>query len=214
LSGTYPNPAVAKITETSGPTSLTIGTVADGQFLKRSGSTLVSSLGFTKIYDNTLSSAGNFDTGAASIPSGYSAIQIVLMGRGTVSSPQVDNLVRLNNDSGSSYLDLAVRALNASTVNAVADAASTSAEFGQVTAGTGTANYAGVVTGLIVGYDQTTFFKQCSYTASFLKDTTPSGGTWAGGFIWISTAAITRIAVTASGTTYVTGTRLIVYGLP
>ncbi len=42
LSGTYPNPAVKAITETSGPTDLTIGTVADGQFLKRSGSTLVS----------------------------------------------------------------------------------------------------------------------------------------------------------------------------
>jgi hypothetical protein len=43
LSGTYPNPKVAKITETSGPTDLTIGTVADGEFLKRSGSTLISS---------------------------------------------------------------------------------------------------------------------------------------------------------------------------
>lgn len=42
LSGTYPNPKVAKLTETSGPTDLTIGTVADGQFLKRSGTTIVS----------------------------------------------------------------------------------------------------------------------------------------------------------------------------
>jgi len=33
---------VAKITETSGPTALTIGTIADGEFLKRVGSTLVS----------------------------------------------------------------------------------------------------------------------------------------------------------------------------
>lgn len=43
LSGTYPNPAVKAITETSGPTDLVIGTVTDGQFLKRSGATLVSS---------------------------------------------------------------------------------------------------------------------------------------------------------------------------
>ncbi len=42
LSGTYPNPAVKAITETSGPTDLTIGTITDGQFLKRTGSTLVS----------------------------------------------------------------------------------------------------------------------------------------------------------------------------
>lgn len=45
LSGTYPNPAVKAITETSGPTDLVIGTITDGQFLKRSGSTLVSAAG-------------------------------------------------------------------------------------------------------------------------------------------------------------------------
>jgi hypothetical protein len=42
LSGTYPNPAVKAITETSGPTDLVIGTITDGQFLKRTGATLVS----------------------------------------------------------------------------------------------------------------------------------------------------------------------------
>lgn len=42
LSGTVPNPTVAAIHETSGPTQLTIGTITDGQFLKRVGSTLVS----------------------------------------------------------------------------------------------------------------------------------------------------------------------------
>lgn len=43
LGGTYPNPTVTKINETSGPTTLTIGTITDGEFLKRVGSTLVSS---------------------------------------------------------------------------------------------------------------------------------------------------------------------------
>lgn len=42
LSGTYPAPEVAAIHETSGPTKLTIGAIADGEFLKRVGSTLVS----------------------------------------------------------------------------------------------------------------------------------------------------------------------------
>lgn len=41
LSGTYPGPSVAAITETTGPTQLTIGAVADGDFLTRSGATLV-----------------------------------------------------------------------------------------------------------------------------------------------------------------------------
>jgi hypothetical protein len=42
LGSTYPNPTVTAIHETSGPTKLTAGTIADGQYLKRTGSTLVS----------------------------------------------------------------------------------------------------------------------------------------------------------------------------
>ncbi len=41
LDGTYPNPSVAAITETSGPTSLTIGAIADGEALRRSGATVI-----------------------------------------------------------------------------------------------------------------------------------------------------------------------------
>lgn len=41
LAGTYPNPAVAAVTTTTGPTSLVVGAVADGQFLKRNGATLI-----------------------------------------------------------------------------------------------------------------------------------------------------------------------------
>lgn len=45
LAGTYPNPTVAKIHETSGPTALTIGAINDGEFLKRSGSNIISAAG-------------------------------------------------------------------------------------------------------------------------------------------------------------------------
>ena len=41
LGGTYPNPEVMAITETSGPTSLVAGAIADGELLKRVGNTLV-----------------------------------------------------------------------------------------------------------------------------------------------------------------------------
>lgn len=43
LGGTYPSPSVAALTTTTGPTSLVIGAVADGQFLARSGSTIIGS---------------------------------------------------------------------------------------------------------------------------------------------------------------------------
>lgn len=44
LGGSYPSPTVTQargLRETSGPTTLTVGAIADGEFLKRSGSTLV-----------------------------------------------------------------------------------------------------------------------------------------------------------------------------
>lgn len=41
LGGTYPNPDVRGIRETSGPSNLTIGAIADGQLLRRSGSSLI-----------------------------------------------------------------------------------------------------------------------------------------------------------------------------
>jgi hypothetical protein len=41
LGGSYPDPTVTAINETSGPTKLTIGSVSDGQVLKRVGATLV-----------------------------------------------------------------------------------------------------------------------------------------------------------------------------
>lgn len=44
LGGTYPNPTVTQargLRETSGPTTLTVGAVADGQTLRRVGSTIV-----------------------------------------------------------------------------------------------------------------------------------------------------------------------------
>ena len=41
LSGTYPNPSVAGLTETSGPTALALGSVADGEALVRSGASII-----------------------------------------------------------------------------------------------------------------------------------------------------------------------------
>lgn len=41
LSGSYPNPSVAGVTETGGPTALSLGAVADGQFIQRVGAALI-----------------------------------------------------------------------------------------------------------------------------------------------------------------------------
>jgi hypothetical protein len=62
LGGTYPNPEVAAITETSGPDQLTIGAVADGEFTRRVGSTLV---GATPTRPVTLRGFRSLDPGGA-----------------------------------------------------------------------------------------------------------------------------------------------------
>ncbi len=41
LGGTYPNPSVAAITTTTGPTSLVVGAIVDGEVLRRSGATVI-----------------------------------------------------------------------------------------------------------------------------------------------------------------------------
>lgn len=41
LGGTYPGPSVAAVTTTTGPTSLTIGAIADGEVLQRSGTSII-----------------------------------------------------------------------------------------------------------------------------------------------------------------------------
>lgn len=45
LTGSIPNPSVVALTEASGPTQLVLGTIADGQVLTRSGSTIVGTAG-------------------------------------------------------------------------------------------------------------------------------------------------------------------------
>lgn len=78
LGGTYPSPTVTQargLRETTGPTTLTMGAVADGQVLKRSGSTIVGAFlalalvvsqdgayvaldGLSIVYPNIISSGG------------------------------------------------------------------------------------------------------------------------------------------------------------
>lgn len=69
LDGTYPNPSVKAITETSGTTSLVIGDIADGEILQRVGATLV---GYTPLIACCPFGAKSDDTGNFLIANGKS----------------------------------------------------------------------------------------------------------------------------------------------
>jgi hypothetical protein len=86
LGGTYPSPTVTAINETSGPTKLTIGSVSDGQVLKRSGSTLIgASVGTGDVTGPSSSVAGRvatFSTTSGKViqDSGVSISDVVVQG--------------------------------------------------------------------------------------------------------------------------------------
>ncbi len=69
LGGTYPNPTVAAITTTTGPTSLVVGAVADGSIIQRTGSTLVGGVVAADVFlrTGTVPATGNFDLGTNNI---------------------------------------------------------------------------------------------------------------------------------------------------
>ena len=83
LTGSAPNPTVTQargLRETTGPTTLAMGAVADGEFLKRSGSTITSAAGTSVLTADSVSApvfaadAGSNDTYVATlspVPSGY-----------------------------------------------------------------------------------------------------------------------------------------------
>jgi hypothetical protein len=63
LGGTYPNPDVRGLRETGGPTLLTLGAVTDGQYLRRSGATVIGDTpsgggGSTSYYEESFTAAG------------------------------------------------------------------------------------------------------------------------------------------------------------
>lgn len=63
LGGTYPNPTVLALTA-SGPTQLTLGTIADGEFLQRSGATIVGAAASTTITDAYVAGGGDLTLNA------------------------------------------------------------------------------------------------------------------------------------------------------
>lgn len=71
LGGSYPSPSVEALTTTTGPTSLAIGAIADGQVLVRSGSGII---GVTPTGGGNVSSPGGETAGNVSVFTGPNAI--------------------------------------------------------------------------------------------------------------------------------------------
>ncbi len=104
LADTFPGPSVAKITTTTGPTSLTIGAIADGQTLTRSGATIIGTAAGAAALPTYIFAAANLATPVTadwqvSIPaplapdSNNSGIQVVLFDDTTEEGAGIEKLV-------------------------------------------------------------------------------------------------------------------------
>jgi hypothetical protein len=130
LGGTYPSPTVSAITESDGPTSLVIGTITDGEYLKRVGSTLVSAplsatlSGLTDValaspqVDQLLRYNGSKWVNGASVAVGVGGGIVFYAIKTSIAAKGVENLYSIETlgqspDTGSEVLDKVT--VNAST---------------------------------------------------------------------------------------------------
>lgn len=159
-----------------------------------------------------------FDTNTilgGNIPGTYTHLRVVLMGRGDTAANAITANFTFNNDTGANY-DLEYRVNKGTTPSDVSTNASTSFAFSGIAAASDTAGSPGSMVVDIPCYAATTFRKQ-AIVASWYKNTADgTAGLYTdivGGGEWRNTAAITRIAVTASAGNFIAGTSFYLYGI-
>jgi hypothetical protein len=163
----------------------------------------------TKLFDSTLGAAATTLDTLATIPAGYTALDILAFLRGT-SNP---SLMRLNNDSASNY-DWVRITTNTSTGTATTNSAQADTSFPiRIARSVYTTGIFSVLRMTIVGYDDTTNRKSISGYSGVADGAAPSqSDAWTLGGTWRGTAAISRIAIIDASNLFA-GSRLIVYGL-
>lgn len=186
-----------------------------GASKKITGANLKASIGAptVKLFDSILGSdAPSIDTGAGGIAAGYGCLLIDIVVRTDAVGALVQVNVRVNNDSGNNYDRQYIAGLSA-TAQAQTGLAETAWQPIMHGSG-GTANYPGFASLVIPSYDKTTFFKVGSMTEAVVDGTAANEGSVLRAIGWRSTAAISRLAVSAQSGNLKTGSRLLIYGTP
>lgn len=149
----------------------------------------------------------------ASIPQGYAHLFLVFQGRHSGAAPDV-MAIRFNGDSGANY-DFEKVQPNGSTTTSFEFLAQTSLQSYNLPGTNAPGTTPGSVVVDIPNYAATAFEKTCHLEA-FMKTTLVAGAMYDQflGGTWRSTAAINRITLsTNSGSSFVAGTRVTLYGI-
>lgn len=152
------------------------------------------------------------------IPQGYSALQVVITGRGTNASTSVNLLMRMaqtgtSYDTGANYDWVAMNGLGTSNANAEGIGA-TSAVVGALAAASAPAGAAGNADVLLPDYAGSTFHKTF-VSRGGRKDAASSGNLRAVNIAghWRNTAPIVAIELSLSAGNFDTGTVAALYGI-
>ncbi len=212
-----------RVYETSGPTSLTIGTIADGNYLKRSGSTLIGGGGSAGqsvlVYRYTVagSDKASIDTGADTPDAGSNdwtgadVLEVFMLLRTDNAGAIPSAIVFLNNDGAGTNYDLERFSGTSTSVTAVSSLAQAKWTFNVHGSG-GSASYAAQVNLTFTNFAGTTFFKTGLLQQSVPDATAGNNQIFVASLGYRSTSAITRLTVGGSGTDKLkVGSQLLIY---
>ncbi len=159
----------------------------------------------------------SFDTNTilgGNIPQTHNDLRLRVSGRGDTSAVVVNLNLTINNDSTAAHYRYFIY------YNRVTSPGSTSSDgdskiiLPEMEAGTETAGYASTYEIVIPLYTQTVFDKHMTVFGYSPRTGAGAGGeSFAGGAQWLSTSAVTRIAVTPASGSFIAGSRFTLYGI-
>jgi hypothetical protein len=154
--------------------------------------------------------AAAIDSGAGGFVTTYQILKVYALLRTTEAAVSSSVLVRVNNDSGANYDRSSFRNLNATVAGTnslaqtswVVDAFGASAQSGAF----------GALDFTLPGYAQTVTHKMGTMQNARVEDTAADAFNQVLGLRWRSTAAITRVSITAGSGNLLAGSAMWIYG--
>jgi hypothetical protein len=167
---------------------------------------------YEPIATTTLGNSTTRDFGFSSIPSIYTDLRVVIVGRITgITASNIQTRLRMNSDSGSNYSNTLLQG-NGSTISSSRETSVTSAAFGNFPA-TASTDLVGLATIDIFNYAGSTFK---TFLGTMSDDANGSGLVERNVGLWRSTSAITSIDFSVNfsiGWYWYTGTTATLYGI-
>jgi hypothetical protein len=165
---------------------------------------------YESIQTVTVGAGGQSSISFTSIPSTYKHLQIRFMGRSTNADTQDNLFINFNSDSGSNYTYHAVYG-DGSSASAISATSQTKAITGRLAAANATSGIFGV--GVIDILDYANISKYKTLRNLVGVDTNGAGNVWLFSNLWMSTSAISNIAITtASATNFAQYSSFALYG--